>query len=179
MPAAGCIEVIVVRCRFGVCWVGIGGCRRKNRRHWIEALTYAHGSLGREGPTKEAGTPTDRALAGAVPRGWLWPSGERLEEQHHHTNRPLHSPYSYQPIPSPKTTPVYPPHRHLSAPSNPLQNICNLSPTQLTRATIALDNTRLRHSLHINHHGSAIENAGSGPGLWRRWRRTSAGKRRP
>jgi hypothetical protein len=177
MPAAGCIEETVVRCRFGVCEVRIGGCWRKNRRHWIEAaLTYAHGALAVRDPQKrQVRRPTELWRARrfrVVGCGLLNPSIIILLIDRF-------TPYSYQPIPSPKTTPVYPPHPHRSAPSNSLQNICNLSPTQLTRATIAPDNTRLRHSLHINHHGSAIENAGSSPGLWRRWRRTSAGKRRP
>jgi hypothetical protein len=73
--------------------VRIGGCRRKNRRHWIEAaLTYAHGALAVRDPQKrQVRRPTELWRARRFRVSWLWPSGERLEEQHHHTNRPLHS----------------------------------------------------------------------------------------
>jgi hypothetical protein len=70
-------------------------------------------------------------------------------------------------------------HRHFSAPSNPLQNICKLSSTPPARNNHTRQhNTRLRRSLYIEHHGSVIENVGSGPRIRRRWRCASAGKRR-
>jgi hypothetical protein len=101
-------------------------------------------------------------------------------DEHHHTGnmkRPLRCYTATQPSNAPSQHHIT--HRHFSAPSNPLQNICKLSSTPPARNNHPRQhNTRLRRSLYIEHHGSVIENVGSGPRIRRRWRCASAGKRR-